>query len=140
MKTISIEEVEFIAHTLAKETMDWDEPIPAFETRFPNILESCVATPFQRFDGKYLYSSLFKRASILFYLMIKNHPFQNGNKRIAVTTTLCFLIKNHKWLNVDNHELYNFAKWIAASNAKLKDATVNAIESFLKMHVFDVEK
>lgn len=86
MKSISIIDVERTAFTLAKELMEWNEPIPGFGTRFPNILESCLATPFQTFNRKKLYKGLIEKAAILFYLMIKNHPFENGNKRIAMTT------------------------------------------------------
>jgi len=39
-----------------------------------------------------LYPTLVSKASFLFYLMIKNHPFQNGNKRIAITTLFTFFI------------------------------------------------
>ena len=82
---ITIAEVEYLAFQLAKEHLAFDEPIPDFTTRFPNRLESCVLTPFQTFSGKALYPTLVAKAGILFYLMIKNHPFQNGNKRIAIT-------------------------------------------------------
>jgi death-on-curing protein len=51
--------------------------------------------------GKRLYPTLVATAAILFYLMIKNHPFQNGNKRIAITTLLTFLYNNNKWLRAD---------------------------------------
>ena len=30
--------------------MTYNEPIPDFETRFPNVLESCVVVPFQKFE------------------------------------------------------------------------------------------
>ena len=92
IKRISIDIVEYVAHTLAVETMSWDEPIPDFGTRYPNILESCISAPFQEYEGKELYKGLTAKAAILFYLMIKNHPFQNGNKRIAVTTLFLFLL------------------------------------------------
>ena len=85
MKIITLREVEYIAVRLAQEMLSFNEPIPDFSTRFPNILESCLATPFQVFSGRSLYPSLISKASIFFYLMIKNHPFQNGNKRIAMT-------------------------------------------------------
>lgn len=120
--------------------MTWSEPIPDFGSRYPRILESCLATPFQRFGGKDLYKGLTKKAAILFYLMIKNHPFQNGNKRIALTTLLYFLYKNNKWLKIDNREFYNFAKWVAESNPKVKDATVAAAEKFIKTYMVDSEK
>lgn len=135
METISVQEVEYIAHRLAREMLSFDEPIPDFSSRFPDILESCLAVPFQSFSRKQLYPGLISKASILFYLLIKNHPFQNGNKRIAITTLFVFLYKNKKWIKVDTQELYNFAVWVAQSPAKVKDETVMAIERFLKTYL-----
>ncbi|MEK9194389.1 MAG: type II toxin-antitoxin system death-on-curing family toxin [Patescibacteria group bacterium] len=135
MKSISIVEVEYVAFSLARKFMMWNEPIPDFGSRFPNILESCLIIPFQTFGGKKLYKGFVEKAAILFYLMVKNHPFQNGNKRIAMTTLFYFLHKNKKWLRVDNQELYNFAKWVAASNPKLKEPTTLAIQKFLETYM-----
>jgi death-on-curing family protein len=135
IKAISILEVEYVAHYLAKKIMDWDEPIPEFGSRFPNALESCLLTPFQQFGKTIFYKGLIGKAAALFYLMVKNHPFQNGNKRIAVTTLMYFLHKNGKSLKVNNMEIYNFSRWVAESNTKLKDETVRAIEKFLKLYL-----
>ncbi len=135
MKPLSLAEVEYVAFRLAKTMLAWDEPIPNFSTRFPNILESCLIVPFQTYAQEIFYQGMIKKAAILFYLMIKNHPFQNGNKRIAMTTLFYFLYKNKKWLKVDNQELYNFAKWVAESNPKLKKETVSAIEKFFKTYL-----
>jgi len=132
---ISVEEIELIAHRMAKEMMSWDEPIPDFSTRYPNVLESCLAVPFQTFSRRDLYPGLIPKAAILFYLMVKNHPFQNGNKRIAVTTSLVFLDKNSKWISVDNQELYNFAVWVASSPAEFREEILTAAEKFLKRHI-----
>ena len=139
METISIKDIQFIAFKLAQEHLAFNEPIPDFETRFPNVLERCVEAPFQSFDKKPLYKGLIGKAAILFYFMIKNHPFQNGNKRIAVTTLFVFLHENKKWIKVDNQELYNFAVWVASSPAKLKNEVVDAIEQFLKLHMVDLK-
>jgi len=138
MKQLTVAEVEYIAFRMAKETMAFNEPIPDFSTRFPNTLESCLATPFQTFSGKSLYPSLLSKASMLFYLMIKNHPFQNGNKRIAMTTLFVLLYKNDKWIRVDTQKLYNFTVWVASSPAELKDETVKAVEKFLKSYIIDL--
>ena len=135
MKSLSIAEVEYVAFSLAKEFMEWDEPIPAFDSRFPNTLESCLTVPFQKFGGKNLYKGLTEKGAILFYLMVKNHPFYNGNKRIAMTTLFYFLHKNKKSLKVNNQELYNFVKWVAESHSKFKDETVKAIEKFIKAYI-----
>ena len=139
MKAISLKEVEYIAFRLAREMLSFDEPIPDFSTRFPNILESCLATPFQSFAKKSLYPSLVSKAAMLFYLLIKNHPFQNGNKRIAMTTLFVFLYRNGKWLKVDTQELYNFTVWVAQSPRTVKDETVKATEKFLKTHLVKLE-
>lgn len=128
-------EVEYLAYRLAKEQFEFDEPIPSFTTRFPNVLESCLAVPFQKFSRKDIYRGLVKKAAILFYLMVKNHPFKNGNKRIAMTTLMVLLYKNKKWLRVDKKELYDFAIWVASSPAKLKDAMLEGIEIFIDKHL-----
>jgi len=139
MQKITVKEVEYTAFVLAQEIMSFNEPIPDFKTRFPNALESCIAAPFQAFGEKSFYPGLIDKAAILFYLLIKNHPFQNGNKRIAMTTLFVFLHKNKKWIKVDTQELYNFTMWIAESPAKFKDETLSAIKKFLAAHITDLD-
>lgn len=134
---LSIEEVEYVTHSLAKETMEWKEPIPSFETRLSGRLESCLHTPFMTFGKRVAYKGLHGKGAILFYLMVKNHPFQNGNKRIAVTTLLYFLYKNGKWLKIDNQRLYNFAKFVAESDPQIKDSMVMGIEEFIGKNITD---
>lgn len=119
--------------------MAWDEPIPDFGTRYPGKLESCLAQAFQTFGKRDLYPGLFDKAAILFYLMIKNHPFLNGNKRIAVTTTITFLLLNKKWLKVENEMLYEMAVWVAKSNPQVKEGVVLAIKEFLKRNLIDLK-
>ncbi len=133
---LSIKEIELVAYDLAQAHMGWGEPIPDFSTRFLNVLERCIEAPYQTFSGQ-LYPGLIKKSSILFYLMVKNHPFQNGNKRIATTTLLYFLYKNKKWLKIDNQRLYNFARWVAESDASLKNETVIAIEKIMKDNIVE---
>ncbi len=140
MKTITIQEVEYIAFKLAREKFSFNEPIPDFSTRFPNALESCLAVPFQRFSGKSLYPTLVSKAAMLFYLMNKKNPFQNGNKRIAMTALFVFLYRNGKWLRVDTQELYNFTVWVAQSPRTVKEETVKATEKFLKTYLVKLEK
>lgn len=139
MKVLTIADVEYLAYRLAREHLTFEEPIPNFSTRFPNVLESCVVTPFQKFSRKSLYPGLVAKASILLYLMIKNHPFQNGNKRIAITTLLVFLHGNGKWLKADHQELYNLTMWVAQSPSDFKDQVVAAMKKFIRDHLVDAE-
>jgi len=137
VETISVKDIEQTAFYLARELMTSNEPIPDISTRFPNILESCLATPFQSFSKRPLYKGLIAKASILFYLMLKNHPFQNGNKRIAITTMLVFLDLNGKWLNAKLDEFYELSVRVSASQPSEFDDMVASIKGFLKSHMVD---
>ncbi len=135
IRELSLKEVEYLAFEMAKEIMTWNEPIPDFGTRYPNILESCIKTQFQTYGQKPLYKKLTGKGTILFYLMIKNHPFENGNKRIAIMTLLTFLFLNRKWLRVSNEQLYKFAIEVAKSESKLKDDYIQHIEAFINKNL-----
>ncbi len=135
LKRLTVKEIEHITFKMAREMLSYNEPIPDFSTRPPNILESCLAAPFQTFEGKFLYQGFTFRASMLFYLMIKNHPFENGNKRVAMTTLFTFLYANKKWLIADTQELYNLTVWVAQSPSLFKDEVVRAIDKFLRTHM-----
>ncbi len=113
-------DVEFMAFQLARHELSFDEPIPDFSTRFPGVLESCLSVPFQSFFGSTPYPTLEAKSAMLFYLMIKNHPFQNGNKRLAVTSLLVFLSLNDKWLNLGVVMFYKLTEWVAQSDPKDK--------------------
>lgn len=139
MKKLKISQIEEISYQLAKRQMDWDEPIPDFGTRYPGKLEATLGQAFQTYAKKELYPGLLDKAAILFYLMIKNHPFLNGNKRIAVTTVITFLLLNKKWLQVENALLYEMAVWVAKSNPQVKDGVLLAIKEFLRRNLIDIK-
>lgn len=141
MESITVYQVQEVVFDLTRELFSFHEPIPDLKTRYPYKLESCLANPFQSFGNKDLYPGDLKKISILFYLMIKNHPFQNGNKRIAMTTLFYALTKINKWLNtetVDTITMYNFAKWVASSPPDAKKQVVEYIEKFLSGHLVDL--
>jgi death on curing protein len=135
IQEVTLAQVKEVAHRLAQELMEWGEPIPAFETRFPERLESCLKTPFQKFNGKSLYPGIVGKGTALFYFMVKSHPFKNGNKRVAIMTLLYFLNKNDWWLSVDNDTLYQFANNVAKSDPKDKSAEMEFIRRFIRKYL-----
>ncbi len=139
-KSITIAEVEYAAFRLAEKFMLWNEPFPNFGSRFPTILESCLNQPFIRFANKDLYRGLVGKASILFYLMIKNHPFQNGNKRIAIMSLFYFLYKNGKWLFMKNAELYNLALNVSKSKPVSREKITLHIQEVIKRNLRNFPK
>lgn len=69
-------------------------------------LESAVATLQQTMFGQDLYPDLFSKAAILIYLLIKNHPFVDGNKRTGLLALFEFLERNGYAIAVPGAELY----------------------------------
>lgn len=118
--------------------MDYDEPLPPFETRYPGKLEACLKQPFQEFSGSELYESTAAKASILFYLIIKNHPFINGNKRMAVGIMLVWLHINGLWINVHPDRLYDVAMVAAGSEHSDKEHVLRALEELFKDKIINL--
>lgn len=129
---LNSEDFEYLCFDFAREQLTYKEPIPDFSTRNSALLESALGSPKQAFGGNLLYSNLVDQASILFYSLIKNHPFKNGNKRIAVMALLVFLALNKKWLSVSPKNLYELAVHVAETDPKLKDEILMIVSSTTK--------
>ncbi len=136
MQPIAVDEAEYVAHRLVKEMMDYGEPMGDFTTRYPNKLESCLEQPFATFGGEELYPTLLNKSVALFYLVIKNHPFENGNKRMAVMLMLFFLFKNGKFVTVEPDGLYDLALIVAKGDVAI-ERSLPMIEDALKDFVID---
>ena len=54
-------------------------------------LKEIIKTIYNTFDGKDLYSTIEEKSSNFLYLIIKNHIFIDGNKRITATLFIYFL-------------------------------------------------
>lgn len=63
--------------------------------------ESSVRQIYQSFNGQELYPSIEQKAAELLYLIVKNHSFADGNKRIAAACFLYFLQKNNALFRTD---------------------------------------
>ena len=59
-----------------------------------NSFSSSIGQIYQTWEGKDLYPSVEEKAAMLLYLVVKNHSFIDGNKRIAATLFLWFLENN----------------------------------------------
>jgi death-on-curing family protein len=118
--------------------MDYNEPMGDFTTRYPNKLESCLEQPFATFGGEDLYPTLLNKAVLLFYLVIKNHPFENGNKRMAVILMLFFLFKNKKFTTVTPDDLYDLALIVARGDLPIEQH-LPMIEKALEDFIIDSE-
>jgi death-on-curing protein len=71
-----------------------------------SALESALAQPQATFDGDELYPDLVAKAATLGYLIVANHPFIDGNKRVGHAAMEVFLVLNGREIeaNVDDQE------------------------------------
>ncbi|MBI2031168.1 MAG: type II toxin-antitoxin system death-on-curing family toxin [Candidatus Levybacteria bacterium] len=132
---IDIEDFEFICFNLTRELLSFDEPIPDYSTRDNSLLESSLASPRQAYE--ITGAGLTEQAAILFYSLIKNHPFRNGNKRIAVISILVFLSLNKKWLDIPPHLLYKLAVIVATSSPNIRSEVLKDTKGILEEYIID---
>ena len=99
-------------------------------------LKEIIGTIYQSFDGKDLYPTTEEKAANFLYLIIKNHVFIDGNKRIAATLFIYFLefynilyIENKQI--IDNNTLVAITLLIAESNPKEKNILTDLVMNFL---------
>ncbi len=71
--------------------------------RDKSLLESAVG----RYQSGY-YSEVIEEAAALMESLGKNHPFLDGNKRIAVTAPVVFLMANGYSVKLDEDEAFEF--------------------------------
>ena len=100
-------------------------------------LKAIIGTVYQSFDGKDLYPSIEEKAANFLYLIIKNHTFIDGNKRIAATLFIYFLkfyniLFNNDKPVIDNNTLVAMTLLIAQSNPREKEILIDLVMNFLK--------
>ena len=92
----------------------------------------------QSFGGEYLYKTIEEQASNLLYLIIKNHPFSDGNKRIGAFMFIWFLEKNKHSLKIsgelkiNDNALTALALLIANSDPKEKELMVSLVINLIR--------
>ncbi|MBI2268564.1 MAG: type II toxin-antitoxin system death-on-curing family toxin [Candidatus Blackburnbacteria bacterium] len=91
------------------------------------LLHSAIERPKAQFAGSYLYTSIWLMAASLLHSLVKNHPFQDGNKRTAYFSTARFLRKNGYVLKPAKERMVDFMVEVATKNRSLE-----GISSWLK--------
>ncbi|WP_314848087.1 virulence protein RhuM/Fic/DOC family protein [Rothia dentocariosa] len=100
-------------------------------------LKSVVATIYQSFAGEDLYPTTEQKAANLLYLMVKDHPLVDGNKRSAAALFIEFLAQNNLLFSADgtplvsNNALAAMTLMVAMSSPKEKDLMVALVERLI---------
>ena len=100
-------------------------------------LKSVVGTIYQSFAGEDLYQTTEQKAANLLYLMVKDHPLVDGNKRSAAALFIEFLSRNNLLFSADgtplvsNNALAAMTLMVAMSNPQEKDLMVALVERLI---------
>ena len=100
-------------------------------------LQSVVATIYQSFAGQDLYPTLEEKAANLLYLVVKDHPLADGNKRSAAALFVEFLDRNAALYQADgaarvsNNALAAITLMVAMSSPQEKDLMVALIQRMI---------
>jgi death-on-curing protein len=115
VKYLSPEQVLFI-HSRIIDTTGGSHGI-----RDIGLLQSSVSRPKATFDGKDLYPDVFRKAAALMESLARDHPFIDGNKRTAITSTAIFLGMNGYRLETTQKELERFTLSVAVGRVQFDD-------------------
>lgn len=94
-----------------------------------NLLESALAQPKMTMRGKFAHKTLFDKAAAYGFHLCRNHPFVDGNKRIAFVTMDLFLQKNGWEIVASEEDAYR--TMIALASGKLSR---DQLSSWLREH------
>ncbi|MFC4063269.1 type II toxin-antitoxin system death-on-curing family toxin [Planomonospora corallina] len=89
------------------------------ELRDLGLLDSAVHRPQASMFGQEAYPDLLTKAAALLHSLATNHPFVDGNKRVAWVATVVFLAWNGQPIDTDDDSAYDFV--IAVASGKLTE-------------------
>ena len=108
-----------------------------FANEKDDSFKSSIGQIYQTFGGEDLYPSVEEKAAMLLYLVVKNHSFSDGNKRIAAMLFLWFLNNNHVLYAEDGHKriadntLVALTLMIAESRTEEKNVMVKVVVNLI---------
>lgn len=108
-----------------------------FANEKDDSFKSSIGQIYQTFGGEELYPSVEEKAAMLLYLVVKNHSFSDGNKRIAAMLFLWFLNNNKVLYAEDGHKriadntLVALTLMIAESRTEEKDVMVKVVVNLI---------
>jgi death-on-curing protein len=86
-----------------------------------NLLSSAVYMPESSFEGQYLHETIPAMAAAYAFHICQNHPFIDGNKRVALASSLVFLDINGYEFDCKDEILYNQMLDLAKGETKKED-------------------
>ncbi|MBS1923803.1 MAG: virulence protein RhuM/Fic/DOC family protein [Bacteroidetes bacterium] len=134
---IKYEEAKAAIAELKKQLIAKKEATDLFGKEKDSGFQSSLQSIVQTFGGQYLYPSIEEQAAHLLYFVIKNHSFNDGNKRIGAFLFIWFLEKNkHRFkangeIKINDNGLTAIALLVAQSKPEEKELMIQLIVSLV---------
>ena len=132
-QVLSYQQAQKAISTLKSELVRREEASDLFGQERAEHLQGILGSIDQTFDGEDLYPSVEEKAAHLFYFVIKDHPFADGNKRIGAFLFLLYLRENGllESSGINENGLVALALLIAESDPKQKELMIRLILNLL---------
>src|SRR5437016_10807184 len=96
----------------------------SFGVRDAGPLLSAVAAPEASFAGELLHGTILEMAAAYLFHLARNHPFVDGNRRVALAAALVFLEVNGVSVDAPDDELFEIVSGVATGDASKAAAAV----------------
>jgi len=92
--------------------------------RDQNLLLSALAQPGARYESRFLHETAYSKAAAYLYHICQNHPFIDGNKRVAAVSALMFLAMNELPIDYSEMELEQIVQSVAEGKTKKDEIAI----------------
>ncbi|PKB70417.1 MAG: hypothetical protein BZY87_10655 [SAR202 cluster bacterium Io17-Chloro-G6] len=121
---------------------DYPDPMPQFRylggDEGKGMLESALANPTHTHNGRYLYRTIQDKAAILLYSIVKDHPFDDGNKRMGLAALNVFLLINRYLFYASTDDAVQMC--VAIADAGNQDVTLSDVKKWVRAHSINFDR
>ncbi len=134
---LTYSETKEVLSALKQELISKNEATELFANEKAGELEGIIGNLYQTFGGVELYPTIEDKASHLLYFIIKDHPFNDGNKRSASFLFIYFLnkcnylYKQNGEKKINDNALTALTLLVASSNPKEKELLIKLIKHLI---------
>lgn len=136
---LQYDEAKMLIDEIKKDLMAKNEASDLFGQESRDNFKAIIKNIYQTFDNKELYPSLEEKVAHILYLIIKDHPFVDGNKRIGSFLFIYYLDKNNYLYKtngekkINDNALTTLALLIAVSKPREKDKLIKIVTNLLSL-------
>jgi len=136
----AVSDAFFVISEINKRIFSNSEPFFAKTLENVDSLQYLFEIPFQSYGGEEIHKTDSEKYAAIFYHTIKDHKFENGNKRTGVILLMMLAIVNGSFPDMTPHSLYEEAVKVAESAPTDKDIVFARLVRYFREHIKPVKR